>query len=758
MWLMQGTFSAVMTEADGADNGTNADLYRTFDGTVFGGLQTKGYFQSLADDGNAGGQRVSRIHPDIECLYLETGPTSESQFFGFYYGDKTGTQYEILSAITDISANWDIQSGSGISQQYDEVNFTCNDTFTITSNDSVEGQWKGSISTDWFDCRNWQNFTVPDATVNVQVNNLSVNHCVINPSSSVHAAKYNNLAACNDMTLESNTYMLSMPDNTSVLHLYGHWSNSVDESSFNEGNGTVVFTGSGVQTIYYGVPPTPPAFQSEEFYHVILNNDFETSQSNNLYVNGDLTINSSKTLHVNSNDYVFVNQRVTNNGTFYIENSGSLVQLGDGTNTNVGNIIMDRTTQMRALDYVYWSSPVNQFNVNDVFSTSSHIYQWNPTIANANGGQGDWVNATGQSMSVGQGYIIRAPGGYSSSVTPFTATFTGDAVTGKPNNGTLTVPISRGNITASIPGSSTPNGQPIEDFDDHWNLVGNPYPSAINAIDFLTENDNLDGFVYLWRHLTQPDSSVDPFYDNFADGSNYYESDYVAYNSMGSSTPGGFNGYIGAGQSFMVNMLETTPSNNTAGPATENVLFTNAMRNVVNDNSQFFRTSEEPGEKHKIWLNLYSANYDIMNTILVGYASEATMQKDRLFDAVTPADKTKIYSLIDEEFFIIQGRALPFTTDDRIPLGLNVESAGNFYIALADVEGLFEATTQKIYLKDNLLGLTYNLSEAPYEFTSASGQFNDRFELVFRNESLSVNDPVLSNNILSVINLPEGSV
>jgi len=227
---------------------------------------------------------------------------------------------------------------------------------------------------------------------------------------------------------------------------------------------------------------------------------------------------------------------------------------------------------------------------------------------------------------------------------------------------------------------------------------------------------------------------------------------------MGSSTPGGFNGYIGAGQSFMVNMLETTPSNNTAGPATENVLFTNAMRNVVNDNSQFFRTSEEPGEKHKIWLNLYSANYDIMNTILVGYASEATMQKDRLFDAVTPADKTKIYSLIDEEFFIIQGRALPFTTDDRIPLGLNVESAGNFYIALADVEGLFEATTQKIYLKDNLLGLTYNLSEAPYEFTSALGQFNDRFELVFRNESLSVNDPVLSNNALSVINLPEGSV
>ena len=27
--------------------------------------------------------------------------------------------------------------------------------------------------------------------------------------------------------------------------------------------------------------------------------------------------------------------------------------------------------------------------------------------------------------------------------------------------------------------------------DDNWNLVGNPYPSAINAIDFLTLNTNI---------------------------------------------------------------------------------------------------------------------------------------------------------------------------------------------------------------------------------------------------------------------------
>ena len=660
IWLMQGTFSGVMTDADGSDAGGNPDRYRTFSGTVFGGLQTKGYFQQLSSAGNAGGNRVSRIHPDIECLYLETGPTSNDRFFGFYYGITVGSQYQLLANITNISGNWDIQSGTGVSQQYDEVDFTCNDTFTITSSGNLEGQWIGGVSTDWFDCHNWQSFTVPDATVDVVINSTSTNNCDIDDGSP-YAPKYNYIANCNDiditsrrLTIDSNgdvlnvfgslnisaSGILDMNDGNNstadgLINLYGSWTNSVAESSFDEGNSTVVFMGSGIQRVNYGGPPTPPAFQTEEFYNVILDNNFDTYESNDLHVNGDLTINALRRLDVRSGDYVFVNQTVTNNNIFYIEDSASLVQSGNGTNTNVGNIIMDRAANsLQVADYVYWSSPINQFNVNDIFSTTSHIYKWNPTASNGNGGQGTWESAIGNSMAIGEGYIVRVPN--SLSTTSLTAQFTGNAATGIPNNGDYSVTISRGSNIGVGNNSGDPGAISISVYDDNWNLVGNPYPSAISVYDFLTApaNSSIDGFVCLWRHINAPSSNIDPFYDDFGDGTNYTHSDYVYYNLTGVSTPPGFanydatsgsDRYIAAGQSFLVNMNE--------GPsaASSSVVFNNSMRDIFHDNSQFFRTAGED-DKHRLWVNLYNSNFDAINTILIGYVPEATMERDRLYD------------------------------------------------------------------------------------------------------------------------------
>ena len=77
----------------------------------------------------------------------------------------------------------------------------------------------------------------------------------------------------------------------------------------------------------------------------------------------------------------------------------------------------------------------------------------------------------------------------------------------------------------------------------------------ISAIDFLNANTVLEGFINLWTHGVLPSESLpDPFYED-NNGFNYDANDYLTYNSTGSTTgPGSFNGYIAAGQSFMVNL------------------------------------------------------------------------------------------------------------------------------------------------------------------------------------------------------------
>ena len=69
-----------------------------------------------------------------------------------------------------------------------------------------------------------------------------------------------------------------------------------------------------------------------------------------------------------------------------------------------------QVTGLGQYDYVYWSSPVDAFNVQDV-SPNTPVYGrwlWVPTVANGTTGEhGEWNTATGN-MTVGQGYAVRS--------------------------------------------------------------------------------------------------------------------------------------------------------------------------------------------------------------------------------------------------------------------------------------------------------------------------------------------------------------
>ncbi|HWR93625.1 MAG TPA: GEVED domain-containing protein [Flavobacterium sp.] len=432
----------------------------------------------------------------------------------------------------------------------------------------------------------------------------------------------------------------------------------------------------------------------------------------------NLSVKNNGVLEVQSNSSITINDfiKVENSGSFKLKNSASLVQI-DNNGINSGIISMERTTNLKKSDYVYWSSPVNSFLSSNVSSgtSTSLIWKWNPTIANSNGGWGNWVSGN-EIMQVGKGYIIRAPNTFSdTSTTPFTANFIGT-----PNNGTIQAIIARANNTTTIIGN---NGTTITNLDDNWNLIGNPYPSAINATQFLLNNNTIEGSVRLWTHGSPISANnPNPFYGSFSQ--NYSINDFIIFNGIG-STPPGFDGKIAAGQSFFVIMND--------GPtATSTVTFNNSLRNEDYNNSQFYKTKNPKQAISRVWLDIINESNNTATT-LVGYTEGATIEKDAYYDALhKESNEMGIYSLINLKPMAIQGLPVPFNTNDIVPIGIKISKKGNYKIAINSFDGLFES--QDIYLEDLSLQIIHNLKLNPYIFSSETGDYKNRFVLRYSNK------------------------
>ncbi|WP_309640133.1 hypothetical protein [Flavobacterium sp.] len=444
---------------------------------------------------------------------------------------------------------------------------------------------------------------------------------------------------------------------------------------------------------------------------------------------------------------------VTAPGTLKINNNASLIQIDD-TATNSGIITVERITQpMYRYDFTYWGSPVT-FASNFALggagglspaTLSDKYFSWIPTISNAGG---NWTNETAATiMNPIKGYCVRAPQTFSP-IVGTTATYPANFI-GTPNNGIISTPIYHGTLGVGVN-------------DDKYNLIGNPYPSALDAQAFLTDPLNtpiIDGTIYFWTHNSPISASnPNPFYGSFA--LNYNNNDYAAWNSLGSVGSRGIqagtggvtpNGFIASGQGFFAKSTGTAATGAT-------ITFKNSMR-VAGSNDRFFRNSipiNNPSrdentvtEKSRIWLDLIS-NSGSFSQILVGYITDATLDYDRMYDGV-PIDESGmlLYSIIPERKLIIQGRPLPFDETDQVTLGFKSLVQDTYSLGLDAVDGLFE--NHNIYIEDRDLNIIHDLKHSPYTFTSGSGSFNDRFVLRYTDTALSTETFDANANVTAFI-------
>lgn len=492
--------------------------------------------------------------------------------------------------------------------------------------------------------------------------------------------------------------------------------------------------------------------------NVIIDGNYNTNTNGNFSA-CSLTINSGFRLTVDDGDDVEVQNDVTVDGELFVETQGNFVQKNDAaifTDNSTNGVQLTKSKNMyRQLAYTYWSSPVANETIEQVFGNTpgDRRYFFNAAnfvdtqieIGNTNTftpGQDDiddngddWQLASG-AMQPGTGYAAVA-----SLFGPAFPRIEDFIFGGEFNNGV---------IQSTLINNS---GGVYND----WNFIGNPYPGAISVDQFFTVNTGLVGVIYLWDQATPQGNTGGSGFDNFS------VDDYAMINGtmeVGARANTGTipNRFIASGQGFFVEALN-------AG----NVTFNNSMRSSGADNSQFFKDSntkkKSTNNTDKLWVNLTSDN-GVSNQIGIGYVNGATKSDDGAFyDAVknfSAGAYASLYSIIEnsDKKFAIQGKApSDLNENEIIDLGFktSIDVETLYTLSIAQLEGDY-LNNNTVYLKDNLLDKLHNLSDSDYTFTSEVGEFNTRFQILFTDKALSTNDIDLNDNRLTIIELDNNHV
>lgn len=476
------------------------------------------------------------------------------------------------------------------------------------------------------------------------------------------------------------------------------------------------------------------------------------------------------------NNYLYIKNNLKLNGKIDLNDESQLVQDTGSTfdSASIGSIEIDQQGTSDNFKYNYWGSPVNSAGTNytiagvlrdgtisTVINENKHInfgthytyadgavtspiklssywmYKFdNKTSSDYNA----WSRiAKDGVLKQGEGFTMK---GSNSILSEQNYTFVG-----KPNNGDIYLPISAGKQY----------------------LIGNPYPSAIDAKEFIRNNissenggynsiDVIDGTLYFWDH--------------FGGGTHLlksYEGGYSVLTLIGSEEASAIDPLINNTKEHSIkNAQRFIPiaqgffvTGATSLTKTEYIQFNNNLRTFKKENasvSVFLKGSsknnvKKEGSKDNIpRIRLqFNSPRGYQRELLVGVDEHASNKYDLGYDApLQNIASEDMFWVFDERKFIIQG-VNNFNEDQELPLGIIIKQDGLIKIQISDLENV--ETSTEISIKDNITGLIYKINNTPFEIEMVAGEYKDRFSVVFKpSVTLGIEEEVLEDGVKVYIN------
>ncbi|EDP96500.1 hypothetical protein KAOT1_03787 [Kordia algicida OT-1] len=478
----------------------------------------------------------------------------------------------------------------------------------------------------------------------------------------------------------------------------------------------------------------------------------------------EIEVESGGTITVSDGILLEVEDQVNINGVVDLLGEAQLIQnhTSATSNSGMGELRIRQQGTVNLHNYNYWSAPVNRsgswqigyledangvinyttaFDANPATSPITLSNHWLYDFNAVSGEYAGWNSlSTTDNITPGRGYTMKGSG--------VTATEQEYIFKGIPNDGNYSYTVVANN-----------------DF-----LIGNPYPSALDADQFINDNLSIiDGTLHFWEHFSSNNSH------NLAD----YQGGYATYNLMmglpaiaddsgltsgsGTSSKGTPTGNIAVGQGFFVTI-------DTAG----SLVFNNGQRTFAKEslnetvyyrNGQPENTATAIDDRTKIWFS-FKEPADHVRVIGLGYDTNATLDYDKGYDAKTYDDqRNELYWILnDEELSIL---ALPqFDTTQELPLGIKIADAGLYNFSIDEMENVPSDAT--VYLKDIRNDTYYNLSTSDATIWLDTGVDHMRFSIVFQESStLAVDEEFLGDvflvydevlNLLTIKNLQKNEI
>ena len=452
-----------------------------------------------------------------------------------------------------------------------------------------------------------------------------------------------------------------------------------------------------------------------------------------------LLVDSNK-LSITDDQPLTVGKYLNIDGVLDLEGESQLFQLTSDAVTGSGYLERDQQGTKNGYNYNYWGSPVNTagstYNIESILYNDDGITPvgWTTSYDGSSSPltlSSRWLYIFDSEdfddydawLSINQSTSINAGLGFLMKGSNTTNTNQNYTFRGLPNNGIITNTIDGGLKST---------------------LVGNPYPSAIDANQFIDDNASVlkDGALIFWEQNENSSSHLLADYE----GSYSY---YVKTGGIAATVPVEIAGGVGSSAKIPKRYVPVAQGFFVNGSASGgNITFNNGQRvfKLEGTESIFFRPSndvsiqnttdltEEEDDIQRIRINFTTPEGAIRH-LLLGFTTDnaATDGVDYGYDALNsdyfPSDMS---FLIDGENYVIQGVG-EFNDTKVYPLHMVLGEQGNIEIGLTALENFDE--TIDVYIFDALEGTYTRFNEVNFQINLEAGIYSDRFFLVFQEDA-----------------------